>query len=240
MPYIGAGGQKFQSSALARGSLGGTTTRMNTPAETAAWNTAHGISSSGSNVSPGATSAIQKAMAQYAPGGGYGKGIEADLERGRVKSVASGMQNLVSSGLANTTMAGGLGKKYEEEVAAPTRANMEETRASAIASLQAMLAQMEQGGFQAGLDRQFTADQSMLNRPQPSISSYSPPAYSAPAPRTSAPSLQPSVSAPRKRPSILDSATRAYSGGPQSAGQNWATINGQRWEQSAEGQWGAV
>lgn len=97
----------------------------------------------------------EKALAHYAPGGGYGKGVEAGLERGRVKSTASGMQNLVSAGLAGTTMAAGLGKKYEEEVAAPTRARVEGARAEAIANIQMGMAGAEQRGYETAQDRAF-------------------------------------------------------------------------------------
>jgi len=91
--------------------------------------------------------AIKRAKAQYAPGGGFGKGVEAGIERGRVKAMASGMQGLVGAGLAGTTMAGTLGKKYEEEVAAPTRLGVEERRAQALSGIEMAQAGM---GFQAG------------------------------------------------------------------------------------------
>ena len=100
-----------------------------------------------------ARSAWEKAIAQYGPEGGYGKGVEAGLERGRTKAVAGGMQSLVSAGLAGTTMAGGLGKKYEEEVGAPTRARVEEVRAQAVANLQAGLAGAEQRGYETAEER---------------------------------------------------------------------------------------
>lgn len=91
--------------------------------------------------------AIQRAKAQYAPGGGFGRGVEAGLERGRVKAMASGMQGLVGAGLAGTTMAGGLGKRYEEEVGMPARARVEEQRAQALSGIEMAQAGM---GFQAG------------------------------------------------------------------------------------------
>ncbi len=105
--------------------------------------------SPGSKWSPisSAGAALQRAKAQYAPGGGFGKGVEAGLERGRVKAMASGMQGLVGAGLAGTTMAGGLGLRYEEEVAAPVRAGVEERRAQAISGIETQEAGM---GFQAG------------------------------------------------------------------------------------------
>jgi len=57
----------------------------------------------------------------WGKGGGFVKGAEATLARTKKKDIAGGMQNLVSSGLAGTTMAAGIGKKWEEEVGAPSR-----------------------------------------------------------------------------------------------------------------------
>lgn len=91
--------------------------------------------------------AIQRAKAQYAPGGGFGRGVEAGIERGRVKAMATGMQSLVGAGLAGTTMAGTLGKRYEEEVGVPARARVEEQRAQALSGIEMAQAGM---GFQAG------------------------------------------------------------------------------------------
>ena len=112
-----------------------------------------GAGSTGGGVDPATSAALEKAISYYSPEGGYGKGVEAGLERGRVKTVASGMQGLVSAGLAGTTMAGGLGKKYEEEVAMPARARVEETRAQAISGLQVLKAQITQGATEAARTR---------------------------------------------------------------------------------------
>ena len=110
------------------------------------------------------TEALRKAKAQYAPGGGFGKGVEAGLERGRVKAVSAGMQNLVSAGLAGTTMAGGLGMRFEEEVAAPTRAGLEEERTRAISGIEMQEAGMGFQAGQAGLQRSFQASESAAGR----------------------------------------------------------------------------
>ena len=101
----------------------------------------------------GARAAWEKAIAQYGPEGGYGVGVEAALERSGKKALASGMQGLVSAGLAGTTMPAGLGKKFEEEVAMPARAQVEETRAQAIANLQAAYAEAQQRGYETAEDR---------------------------------------------------------------------------------------
>ncbi|KKN68769.1 hypothetical protein LCGC14_0447890 [marine sediment metagenome] len=107
---------------------------------------------------------LRRAKAQYQPGGGFGKGVETGLERGRVKAVSVGMQNLVSAGLAGTTMAAGLGTKFEEEVAAPTRASLEEERARAISGIEMQEAGMGFQAGQAGLQRGFQAGQARAQR----------------------------------------------------------------------------
>lgn len=58
---------------------------------------------------------------QYEPGGAFGAGVEAQLGREKVRTVASQTQQLVSSGLFGTSVTAGLGQKFEEEVGAPTR-----------------------------------------------------------------------------------------------------------------------
>ena len=71
----------------------------------------------------------------YKPGGGYMAGTEAAISRGSKRAVASGVQNLASVGLAGTSMIGGLGKKYEEEVGMPTRMQANTARLSALSGL---------------------------------------------------------------------------------------------------------
>lgn len=74
-----------------------------------------------------------KIIELYSPEGSFGKGFEAQLERGRTKALAQGTQQLVSSGLYGTTTAAGLGKKFEEEVAVPARLQMEDIRTQRLA-----------------------------------------------------------------------------------------------------------
>jgi len=76
-------------------------------------------------------------ISQLQPGGSYGAGQIAELGRAETKAVSAGTQSMVSSGLANTTVAGGLSKKFQEEVGVPGRAKIEESRMSAL--IQAML-----------------------------------------------------------------------------------------------------
>ena len=78
----------------------------------------------------------------YEPGGGFGKGMEAVLDRQKMQSTAQGTQALVSSGLANTTQQAGLGKKFEEEVGMPTRMKLEDLRTQNYASAIGQKAQM--------------------------------------------------------------------------------------------------
>ncbi len=62
-------------------------------------------------------------------GGTFEKATEAGIARGRQKAVAQGTQSLVSSGLASTTTAAGLGKKFEEEVGQPARLRAQDVQA---------------------------------------------------------------------------------------------------------------
>ena len=71
----------------------------------------------------------------YAPGGGFMAGTEAGIARGSKRTVASGVQELASAGLAGTSIVGGLGKKYEEEVGMPARERATTARLGALAGL---------------------------------------------------------------------------------------------------------
>ena len=66
-------------------------------------------------------SALESYADIFKPGGEYGAGVEAMIGRGEKKAVASGMQNLVSAGLSNTTMPMHLQQTFQEEVGMPTR-----------------------------------------------------------------------------------------------------------------------
>jgi len=168
MAYTGAGGRQFMSSVLAKASRPGgytrTVSRVASMAPTRARTRTATPTPAAGGVNKEALAAIQRAKAYYEPGGGFGRGVEAGLERGRVKAVSGGMQNLVSAGLAGTTMAGGLGKRFEEEVAAPTRAGVEEQRAQAVSGIEMQEAGMRFQAGQAGLQRGFQATQSSAQR----------------------------------------------------------------------------
>ena len=85
---------------------------------------------------------FDRIIERYKEGGTFLQSTEAQLERGRTKSVAQGMQALVSSGLSSTTQAAGLGKKFEEEVGAPAR-----LQAQDISSQRLSGAETQKAGF---------------------------------------------------------------------------------------------
>jgi hypothetical protein len=70
----------------------------------------------------------------YSAGGAYGKGMEAQLGRERTQTLASGGQSLISSGMYNTTGLAGLSTQFAENVAAPTRAKLEDLRMDKLSS----------------------------------------------------------------------------------------------------------
>jgi len=78
---------------------------------------------------------FEEAKKMFAPEGEYMGGIEAQVRRGEKRAVASGMQSLAAAGLGSTSMMGGLGKKYQEEVAQPALAQAQTTRLSHLANL---------------------------------------------------------------------------------------------------------
>ena len=65
---------------------------------------------------------------QYEPGGAFGAGYEAQLERTKTRDVAASQQALISGGLFGTSVTAGLPKKWEEEVGQPARLKLEDVR----------------------------------------------------------------------------------------------------------------
>jgi len=65
---------------------------------------------------------------QYEPGGAFGEGYEAQLERTKTRDIAASQQALVSGGLFGTSVTAGLPKKWEEEVGQPARLKLEDVR----------------------------------------------------------------------------------------------------------------
>jgi hypothetical protein len=71
---------------------------------------------------------LDEAIARYQPGGDFGSGALAQYEVGKRQALATGMQNLINSGLTNTTVAAGMDLKYEQEVGTPFRLQLEDLR----------------------------------------------------------------------------------------------------------------
>ena len=77
---------------------------------------------------------MDEIIQMYQPGGAYGAGTEAMLNRQKQKDIASATGSLVSSGLFGTTLTAGLPKKWEEEIGVPSRMKLEDVRYGALTS----------------------------------------------------------------------------------------------------------
>jgi len=100
---------------------------------------------------------LDKIIAKYQPGGGFGKSELALLKRGKTKAMAGVGQQLVRSGLAGTTAGAGASQRWEEEIGMPARLELEDIRTQRL--VQALLAK---AGFQeraqeAEAERRFEA-----------------------------------------------------------------------------------
>ena len=103
---------------------------------------------------------LDKIIAKYQPGGGFGESELALLKRGKTKAMAGVGQQLVSSGLAGTTAGAGASQRWEEEVGMPTRLGLEDIRTQRL--VQALLAK---AGFQEKqTERQFEYGQEQRAR----------------------------------------------------------------------------
>ena len=87
---------------------------------------------------------------RYGPGGTFGRAAEAQLERRKLRDVAAGMQQMVSSGLYGTTVAAALPKKWEEEVGAPARLTLEDIKMQRLSQ-----AQLGKAGFLERIEDQY-------------------------------------------------------------------------------------
>jgi len=99
----------------------------------------------------------QRAIERYGEGGTFGRGVEAQIERGREQSIAQGSQALASSGLFNTTIRAGLGKKYEEEVGQPARLKLEDLRMGRLTEAERGLAGLVERVEDVGPDQGLVA-----------------------------------------------------------------------------------
>jgi len=64
----------------------------------------------------------------YAPGGAYERGVTGQIDTARTKNLASSTQALVDSGLYNTSLRAGIGRKFEKDVATPAMLQMEDVQ----------------------------------------------------------------------------------------------------------------
>jgi hypothetical protein len=69
----------------------------------------------------------------YKPGGSFGAGQLAQIDSQKQRDVASGMQSLVGSGMANTTVAASLPQAWEQNVGSQARLNLADTQAQRYA-----------------------------------------------------------------------------------------------------------
>ena len=143
-------------------------------------------------------------ITNWGKGGGFVKGAEATLERTKKRDVAGGMQNLVSSGLAGTTMAAGIGKKWEEEVGAPSRLSIADIAGQRLAQAMEGKAGFIERRQDTGPDPGMVSSlmQGMGNQPAAS-------GYSGYKPHPAATKMATRVSQP-----IASSTTRNFSGSP--------------------------
>jgi len=65
--------------------------------------------------------AMQDAMALFAPGGAFEQSAMQKYQQGKTKAMSGGMQNLISSGLAKSSTPAALERGYEQEVGNPYR-----------------------------------------------------------------------------------------------------------------------
>ena len=117
---------------------------------------------------------LDEIVGTYSPGGSFGAGYEAQLGRQRTQDLASGTQNLISSGLYGSTMTAGMPKKWEEEVGQPARLKLEDVRTQAYTQ-----ALENKAGFVERIENQSPSYETMANltaqgaaAPQESLSDW--------------------------------------------------------------------
>lgn len=67
-------------------------------------------------------------LAQFAPGGGFGAGYEAQIQQAKKTAVGEGMQHQISAGLYGVQSTGALGQQFESKVGMPARLQLEDLR----------------------------------------------------------------------------------------------------------------
>jgi len=75
-------------------------------------------------------------VTRYQPGGEFEKKSLTDLERRKTRDVGAEEGKLISSGLSGTTVAGGVGRRWEEEVGTPERLKLEDVLMQRLSAAQ--------------------------------------------------------------------------------------------------------
>jgi hypothetical protein len=122
----------------------------------------------------------------YSPTGTFGQGQLAQIETQKQRDIASGMQGLVSSGMANTTVATGLPSAWEANVGSQARLN--------LADLQNQRYAEALGGTAGAIERRTDVQPDLgqyANLVQAANMSYNP---TQPVAQTTQPSYQPTIS----------------------------------------------
>lgn len=143
MAYIGAGGQKFMSSVLAKASMPGGYTRTTQRPSTSY----SGITAGFGRAAEGARQAniarqkriesmYSEMMQRYQPGGAFEKRGLGEIERAKTKGVGQETQQMISSGMYGTTTAAGVGRGWEADVGAPARLRLEDIMQQRLTGVQ--------------------------------------------------------------------------------------------------------
>lgn len=88
------------------------------------------------------TAIFDEIIARYQPGGTFERAGLAQIEAEKVRGVGKGYHDIISSGLAGTEAMGGVERRWESEVGAPSRLKLEDIMMERLSS-----AQMGKAGF---------------------------------------------------------------------------------------------
>jgi len=130
--YVGAGGQRFMSSVLAKASMPGgykkTTYRPQPYGGLIRQMGAQQASARQANIArrKQIESLYGRMMGMVQPGGAFERRGLAGIERQKTKGVGREMQQMISSGMYGTTTAAGVGRRWEADVGAPARLRLED------------------------------------------------------------------------------------------------------------------
>ena len=125
MAYIGAGGQKFMSSVLAKASMPGGYTRTIGPGS---GGSGRGVAQSAlqrwlgtqrqaRGMFTGAEQPLQQSVQMFQPGGGYGRGQAMLLQEQARQAQAEALSTQVSTGMSSGSLATGTGLRVKRDLA---------------------------------------------------------------------------------------------------------------------------